>query len=79
MCSDVQSSQLSVTQVDDFDEILSALVKQVESSMQYGKKVGDRSRGWPEGSLFDSYFTKMLGRAQLLSLYCTTLLLIHTL
>ena len=22
-------------------------------------KVGDRSRGWPEGSLFDSYYTKV--------------------
>ena len=22
-------------------------------------KVGDRSRGWPEGSLFDSYHTKV--------------------
>ena len=24
-------------------------------------KVGDLSRGWPKGSLFDSYYTKMLG------------------
>ena len=22
-------------------------------------KVGDHSRGWPEGSLFDSYYTKV--------------------
>ena len=22
-------------------------------------KIGDRSRGWPEGSLFDSYYTKV--------------------
>ena len=22
-------------------------------------KVGDRSRGWPEGSLFDSFYTKV--------------------
>ena len=22
-------------------------------------KVGDRSRGWPEGSLFDSYYTRL--------------------
>ena len=22
-------------------------------------KVGDRSRGWPEGSLFDSYYTEV--------------------
>ena len=42
-------------------------------------KIGDRSRGWPEGSLFDSYYTKLLGRALLLSLDCFTLLLIRTL
>ena len=24
-----------------------------------GSKVGDHSRGWPEGSLFDSYYTKV--------------------
>ena len=42
-------------------------------------KVGDRIRGWPEGSLFNSFYTKMLGRALLLSLDCSTLPLIHTL
>ena len=30
------------------------------------QKVGDSNRGWPEGSLFDSYYTKLLGRALLL-------------
>ena len=29
-------------------------------------KVGDHSQGWPETSLFHSYYTKMLGRALLL-------------
>ena len=32
----------------------------------YISKVGDHSRGWPEGSLFDSYYTKVYGRALLL-------------
>ena len=41
--------------------------------------VEDRSRGQPKGSLFNSYYTKMWGRALLLSLDCSTLLLIHTL
>ena len=35
-------------------------------------KVGDRSRGQPEGSLFNSYYTEVLG-ALLLSLYCWVL------
>ena len=26
-------------------------------------KVGDRSRGWPEGSLFISYYTEVLGES----------------
>ena len=42
-------------------------------------KVGDPSRGRPEGSLFNSSYTKVLGRALLLSLDCSTLLLIRTL
>ena len=42
-------------------------------------KVGDRSRGWPEGSLFNSYYTEVLGRALLLSLDCSTLPSIRTL
>ena len=42
-------------------------------------KVGDRSLGWPEGSLFNSYCTDVLGRVQLLSLDCSTLPLIRTL
>ena len=46
---------------------------------EYISKVGDHSRGWPEGSLFDSYYTKVYGRAILLSLDCSTLPLIHTL
>ena len=42
-------------------------------------KVGDRSRGWPEGSPFHSYYTEVLGRALLHSLDCSTLPLICTL
>ena len=42
-------------------------------------KIGDLSQGWPEGSLFKSYYTKVLGREQHLSLDCSTLLLIPTL
>ena len=42
-------------------------------------KVGDRSRGRPEGSLFNSYYTEVQERALLLSLDCFTLPSIHTL
>ena len=44
----------------------------------YISKVIDRSRGRQEGSLFNSYYTELLRRAQLLCLYCFTLPLIHT-
>ena len=33
--------------------------------MKIVSKVGDCSRGWPEGSFFDSYYTKVLGGATL--------------
>ena len=42
-------------------------------------KVGNCSQGRPEGSLFNSYYTKAYRRALLLSLDCSTLPLIHTL
>ena len=44
-------------------------------------KVGNFSRGWPEGSLFDSAltYTKVKVRVLLLSLDCSTLPLIPTL
>ena len=42
-------------------------------------KVSNRSRGWPEGSLFNSYYTEVEGRALLLSLDCSTWPLIITL
>ena len=42
-------------------------------------KVGDVSRGWPEGSLFDSYYTNVWGRALYLFQDWSTLPLIHTL
>ena len=38
-----------------------------------------RSRGRPEVSLFNSYYTEVYGMALLLSLDCSTLPLIHTL
>ena len=41
--------------------------------------VGNRSRKRPEGSLFDSYYSEVLGRAQTLSLDFSTLPLIRTL
>ena len=45
----------------------------------WGTKKKNRSRGRPKGSLFNSYYTKVKGRALLLSLDCSTLPLIHTL
>ena len=42
-------------------------------------KVGDRSRWRPEGSLFNSYYSKVLERALLLSLDWSTLHLIRAL
>ena len=42
-------------------------------------KLDDRSRGWPEGFLFNSYYTEVLGKALLYSLDCFTLPWIHTL
>ena len=41
--------------------------------------IGDCSRGRPESSLFNSYYTEVLGRALLLSLDCSTLPLIRIL
>ena len=52
----------------------------IRPMVRYSKrKVGDRSRGRPEGSLFNSYYIDVLGRALLLSLDCSTLPLIRTL
>ena len=42
-------------------------------------KVGDCSRGRPEGSLFNCYYAEMLGRTLFVSLDCSTLPLIRTL
>ena len=37
-----------------------------QTTRPYNKsKVGDLSRGWPEGSLFNSYYTEVLGIAPL--------------
>ena len=41
--------------------------------------VGDRSRWWPKGFLFNRYYTELYGRALLLPLDCSTLPLIRTL
>ena len=41
-------------------------------------KVGERRRGRSEGCLFDSYYTKIYGKAPFLSLNCSTLPLILT-
>ena len=49
------------------------------SSKAYISKFGDCSQGWPQVSLFDSYYTNVFGRALLLSLDCLTLPLIRTL
>ena len=42
-------------------------------------KVGDHSREWSDGSLFNIYYIKVYGRALLLSRIFSTLLLIHIL
>ena len=54
-------------------------LSQVIQCQNHPCKVGDRCRGWPESFLFTSYCTKMKRRALLLSLYYSTLPLIHTL
>ena len=46
---------------------------------ELNSKVGDRSRGRPEVSLFNSEYTEVSGRALLLSLDFSSLPLIHTL
>ena len=51
--------------------------KMLSFSSEIRNKVGGHSRGWPESSLFNSYYTQ--GRALLLFLDCSTLPLIHTL
>ena len=42
-------------------------------------KVGDLSRGWPDGSFFNSYYTELYERALLYSLNYSSLFLIRTL
>ena len=56
-----------------------ARICQDAAFIMYMSKVGDHSWGWPEGSLFNSFYTEVLGRVLLLSLDCSTLPLIHTL
>ena len=51
----------------------------IQTSCKQVSKVGNLSRGWPEGSLLNSSYTKVYGRALLLSLDCFTLPLILTL
>ena len=54
-------------------------LKKETESLLIVSKVGDRSRGRPEGSLFSSYYTEVSERALLLSLDFSTLSLIRTL
>ena len=63
-----------VLQDIEFPHVISGLA----STCNY-PKVGDLSRGWPECSLFNSYYTEVLVRALLLSLDCPTLPLTLTL
>ena len=39
-----------------YEKFMWVIDKQYESKVS---KFSDRSRGWPEGSLFDSYYTKV--------------------
>ena len=48
-------------------------------SYMISSKVSKLSRGWPEGSLFNSYNTKVQWRVLLHFLHCSTLPLIQTL
>ena len=59
---------------------ISKEIKETTLSLSLSKsKVVSLSWGRPEGSLFNSYNTEVQGRAQLLPLDCSTLLLIRTL
>ena len=49
------------------------------STMSNKIKLADHRRGWPKATIFNSYYTELLGRALLLSLDCSTLPLIGTL
>ena len=40
-------------------EMVSSIVIQNIYHLFLSSKVGDRSRGWPEGSLFNSYYTEV--------------------
>ena len=55
------------------------ILKNANNKVSKLSKVGDRSRGRPEGSFFNSFYTEVLGRALLLSLDCSTLPSIRTL
>ena len=60
-------------------DCISAYVAAGKFAHNSKSKVDDRSRGQPEGSLFNSYYTEVWGRALLLSLDCSTLPLIRAL
>ena len=63
-----------------FKGIFNSVSNSVLSVIEYiVSKVGDRNRGQPKGSLFNSYYTEMYGKAPLRSLDCSTLPLIRTL
>ena len=56
-----------------------AYVKNFQKRNNNKSKNGKRSRGWSEGSLFNSYYTEVNGRTLLLFLDCSILPLIYTL
>ena len=51
----------------------------LEYLISYNSKVGYLSRGWPEGFLFNSYYTEVEGKLLLHFLNCSILLLIFIL
>ena len=55
------------------------LYVEIYVDLKFFLKIGDRSRGRPEGSLFDRYYSEVYGRALVISLDCSTLPFIHTL
>ena len=63
----------------DFFDVVAGVLQRDTLAPYMFIAVGDLSRGCPEGSLFDSFYTKVYGRALLLFLDCSTLPLIPSL
>ena len=66
------SSQQNLTLMGSYDKDTNCLTI-------YISKVSDLSRGWPEGSFYNCYYTDVLGRALFHNQDCFTLPLIITL